>query len=234
MRLRLPNAFQSRYPMPTYQGVGWAMVYACVLLSSFNSLVLAYVLIFLYYSATWSTLPWTECGRDWTDDRCYVKSAGIFSCRTLERMVLHVYKHDWLPEAVTRRQLGEVNATDVYVITSDDFGHCINATEVSSQQFFYKRVLGFNSQGKEEEDQPSYQGHLFLAVTVGWCCVFACVHNGVRSLGKVIYITTVLTFMLFSILLTRVLTLPGASVGLQQYLVPKWKAMLSLTATISE
>ncbi|KAH9369932.1 hypothetical protein HPB48_001809 [Haemaphysalis longicornis] len=161
------------------------MVYACVLLSSFNSLVLAYVLIFLYYSATWSTLPWTECGRDWTDDRCYVKSAGIFSCRTLERMVLHLYKHDWLPEAATRRQLVGVNATDVYAITSDDFGHCINATEVSSQQFFYKRVLGFNSQGKEEEDQPSYQGHLFLAVTVGWCCVFACVHNGVRSLGKV-------------------------------------------------
>ncbi|KAK8784202.1 hypothetical protein V5799_009429 [Amblyomma americanum] len=129
-------------------GVGWAMVYACVSLASFNSLVLAYALVFLYYSL-WQQVPWTQCDRAWADDDCYVKKEGI--------------------------------------------------------------------------------AHLLLALAVGWCCVFACVHNGIRSLTKAIYATTVVPFVLMFILLTRMLTLPGASAGLKYYIVPQWTEVLSVT-----
>ncbi|XP_077512946.1 sodium- and chloride-dependent glycine transporter 1-like [Amblyomma americanum] len=214
---------------PLAKGVGWAMVYACVSLASFNSLVLAYALVFLYYSL-WQQVPWTQCDRAWADDDCYVKKEGIFPCRTIEQIALNKYKHDWLHRTTPQKfiQLDAVNQTDndttPHGITF--FTNCINASQLSSYQFFYKRVLGFNPQSRE---QASYQAHLLLALAVGWCCVFACVHNGIRSLTKAIYATTVVPFVLMFILLTRMLTLPGASAGLKYYIVPQWTEVLSVT-----
>ncbi|KAH7966414.1 hypothetical protein HPB49_016109 [Dermacentor silvarum] len=230
--------------------VGWAMVYASVSLAVFNSMVLAYVIIFLYYSL-WNatTLPWTQCDPSWADEQCYVKEEGIFSCKSVEQMALNKYKPEWLPKFTPQGllPLHDGNHTSNRTIFEGKpfASNCINATQISSYHFFYKRVLGFSPHSR---DQGPYQAHLLLAVALGWCCVFACVHNGIRSLGKmplrylffflydvhargvkVIYITTTLPFGLLLIILARVLTLPGASVGLKFFIVPKWSEVLSVT-----
>ncbi|XP_049270114.1 uncharacterized protein LOC119385915 [Rhipicephalus sanguineus] len=63
---------------PIAKGVGWAMVYASVSLALFNSMVLAYVIIYLYYSmGNPTTLPWMQCDPSWADEQCYVKKEGI-------------------------------------------------------------------------------------------------------------------------------------------------------------
>ncbi|KAH6939517.1 hypothetical protein HPB50_018941 [Hyalomma asiaticum] len=223
-----------RFPYVVYDnggGVGWAMVYASVSLALFNSMVLAYVIIYLYYSMWNSTaLPWTQCDPSWADEQCYVKEEGIFPCKSVEQMALNKYKPEWLPKIVAHSfmQLTDRNNTSngTYFEGRPYASNCINATQVSSYHFYYKRVLGFNPHSR---DQNSYQTHLLLAVALGWCCVFACVHNGIRSLGKVIYITTTLPFGLLLIILARVLALPGASVGLKFFIVPKWREVLSVT-----
>ncbi|KAH7962352.1 hypothetical protein HPB52_015589 [Rhipicephalus sanguineus] len=111
------------YLLELVLGVGWAMVYASVSLALFNSMVLAYVIIYLYYSmGNPTTLPWMQCDPSWADEQCYVKKEGI-----------------------------------------------------------------------------------------------------------VIYITTTLPFGLLLIILSRVLALPGASVGLKFFIVPKWSEVLSVT-----
>ncbi|KAL1431148.1 hypothetical protein MTO96_014535 [Rhipicephalus appendiculatus] len=82
---------------PIAKGVGWAMVYASVSLALFNSMVLAYVIIYLYYSM-WNptTLPWTQCDPSWADEQCYVKKEGIFPCKAVEQMAQNKYKPEWL------------------------------------------------------------------------------------------------------------------------------------------
>ncbi|XP_049519095.1 sodium- and chloride-dependent glycine transporter 2 [Dermacentor silvarum] len=145
-------------------------------------------------------------------------------------MALNKYKPEWLPKFTPQGllPLHDGNHTSNRTIFEGKpfASNCINATQISSYHFFYKRVLGFSPHSR---DQGPYQAHLLLAVALGWCCVFACVHNGIRSLGKVIYITTTLPFGLLLIILARVLTLPGASVGLKFFIVPKWSEVLSVT-----
>ncbi|XP_075534834.1 sodium- and chloride-dependent glycine transporter 2-like [Dermacentor variabilis] len=216
---------------PIAKGVGWAMVYASVSLAVFNSMVLAYVIIFLYYSlGGTTTLPWTQCDPSWADEQCYVKEEGVFSCKAMEQMALNKYKPEWLSKLMSQSlaRLHDGNDTSNHTVFEGRrfASNCINATQISSYHFFYKRVLGFSPHSR---DQGSYQAHLLLAVALGWCCVFACVHDGIRSLGKVIYITTTLPFGLLLIILARVLTLPGASVGLKFFIVPKWSEVLSVT-----
>ncbi|XP_065297736.2 sodium-dependent proline transporter-like isoform X2 [Dermacentor albipictus] len=216
---------------PIAKGVGWAMVYASVSLAVFNSMVLAYVIIFLYYSlGGTTTLPWTQCDPSWADEQCYVKEEGVFSCKAVEQMALNKYKPEWLSkltaQSLARLHDGNDTSNDTVFEGRRFASNCINATQISSYHFFYKKVLGFSPHSR---DQGSYQAHLLLAVALGWCCVFACVHDGIRSLGKVIYITTTLPFGLLLIILARVLTLPGASVGLKFFIVPKWSEVLSVT-----
>ncbi|KAL3226333.1 hypothetical protein MRX96_004427 [Rhipicephalus microplus] len=217
---------------PIARGVGWAMVYASVSLALFNSMVLAYVIIYLYYSM-WNptTLPWTQCDPSWADEQCYVKKEGIFPCKEVEQMALNKYKPEWLPKISQLQSFvlqADANSTSNGTVFEGrpHASNCINATQISSYHFYYKRVLGFSPQGK---DPNSYQAHLVLAVALGWCCVFVCVHDGIRSLGKVIYITTTLPFGLLLIILARVLALPGASMGLKFFIVPKWREVLSVT-----
>ncbi|KAH8040423.1 hypothetical protein HPB51_010203 [Rhipicephalus microplus] len=139
--------------------VGWAMVYASVSLALFNSMVLAYVIIYLYYSMWNPTmLPWTQCDPSWADEQCYVKKEGIVS------------------------NLDADPTGDVCL--GPDTIECV--PEMSSF-YFHAHVV------------------------------------------KAIYITTTLPFGLLLIILARVLALPGASMGLKFFIVPKWREVLSVT-----
>nr|XP_037273708.1 sodium- and chloride-dependent glycine transporter 2-like [Rhipicephalus microplus] len=163
------------------------MVYASVSLALFNSMVLAYVIIYLYYSMWNPTmLPWTQCDPSWADEQCYVKKEGIFPCKEVEQMALNKYKPEWLPKISQLQSFvlqADANSTSNGTVFEGrpHASNCINATQISSYHFYYKRVLGFSPQSR---DPNSYQAHLVLAVALGWCCVFVCVHDGIRSLGK--------------------------------------------------
>ena len=52
--------------------------------------------------------------------------------------------------------------------------------------------------------------------------------TGVKSLGKVVYVTATLPYILLTILLVRVVMLPGASDGIRYYLIPDWGKLLDI------
>ena len=66
---------------------------------------------------------------------------------------------------------------------------------------------------------------LIPCLLMGWVLVWLCVRSGVESLGKAVYLTATLPYVVLLILLCRGLSLAGASDGLAYYLTPRFELM---------
>uniref|UniRef100_A0A8C5A7F6 Transporter n=1 Tax=Gadus morhua TaxID=8049 RepID=A0A8C5A7F6_GADMO len=67
----------------------------------------------------------------------------------------------------------------------------------------------------------SIRWELVLCALVVWVACYFCIWKGVRSTGKVVYVTATFPYLMLLILLIRGLTLPGAMNGVVYYLYPE-------------
>uniref|UniRef100_A0A1I8F4K3 Transporter n=1 Tax=Macrostomum lignano TaxID=282301 RepID=A0A1I8F4K3_9PLAT len=89
-----------------------------------------------------------------------------------------------------------------------------------SEEFWKYRVLNITS---GIEDLGGIRWELFAALLVAWVLVFLCLVRGVKSSGKVVYVTAIFPYLVLILLCIRGVTLPGAVNGLKLYLLPKWQ-----------
>ncbi|RUS69231.1 hypothetical protein EGW08_023006, partial [Elysia chlorotica] len=99
----------------------------------------------------------------------------------------------------------------------------INGTQ-SSVEFWEHKVL---NRSKGLEDFGSIHWSMFWCLSLTWFVVFLCLCKGIKSSGKVVYVTSTFPYMVMSILLAKCMSLPGASEGLKWYLFPKWEKIAS-------
>ncbi|KAJ0058431.1 hypothetical protein NL108_014647, partial [Boleophthalmus pectinirostris] len=93
-----------------------------------------------------------------------------------------------------------------------------NASTSSVSEFWERGVLSL-SQDIQEIGQVQWQ--VLLSLFVCWVVCYFCVWKGVRSTGKVVYVTAVFPYVMLAVLLVRGLTLPGAWDGVVFYLYPE-------------
>ncbi|ELT92641.1 hypothetical protein CAPTEDRAFT_140091, partial [Capitella teleta] len=67
---------------------------------------------------------------------------------------------------------------------------------------------------------------LLLCLFAAWAIVFLCLCKGVKSSGKVVYLTATAPYLLLTMLLVRGLLLPGAIDGILFYLKPDFNQLL--------
>eukprot|EP00919_Chromeraceae_sp_WS-2016_P049274 GHVR01116650.1.p1 GENE.GHVR01116650.1~~GHVR01116650.1.p1 ORF type:complete len:598 (+),score=74.30 GHVR01116650.1:289-2082(+) len=67
---------------------------------------------------------------------------------------------------------------------------------------------------------------LLGAFACSWFLIFGILFMGVKSAGKVVYVTVIFPYVVLLVLLVRGVTLPGASKGLHYFLVPQWEKLL--------
>ncbi|CAD5122053.1 DgyrCDS10504 [Dimorphilus gyrociliatus] len=116
------------------------------------------------------------------------------------------------------------NSTDNFTISKT----CeVNQTiiQTPSEQFWERNVLQLSS-GIENLGGLKKTWHLFLANAVAWILVFLCLIKGIKSSGKVVYITVTFPYIVLITFFIRAVTLDGASDGLWFYFVPKWSKLL--------
>uniref|UniRef100_A0A3Q1HQS8 Transporter n=1 Tax=Anabas testudineus TaxID=64144 RepID=A0A3Q1HQS8_ANATE len=94
-----------------------------------------------------------------------------------------------------------------------------NASNLTSPvtEFWEHNVLGITN-GIEEMGPIKWD--LALCLLLVWVICFFCIWKGVKSTGKVVYITATFPFVMLIVLLIRGVTLPGAAEGIKFYLYP--------------
>ncbi|KAK6474043.1 sodium- and chloride-dependent taurine transporter-like isoform X1 [Huso huso] len=84
-------------------------------------------------------------------------------------------------------------------------------------EFWERNVLSISS---GIDDMGVVKWDLALCLLAVWVICFFCIWKGVKSTGKVVYITATFPFVMLIVLLIRGVTLPGAYEGIKFYLYP--------------
>ncbi|XP_046906476.1 sodium-dependent proline transporter isoform X2 [Hypomesus transpacificus] len=99
-------------------------------------------------------------------------------------------------------------------------GRTLSPTEV----FWNERVLGVvNSKGLH--DPGPVRWPLALCLLAAWIIIFLCMIKGIRSSGKVVYVTATFPYFVLIVLIIRGATLEGSLQGVAFYLTPDWERL---------
>ena len=94
----------------------------------------------------------------------------------------------------------------------------------SSGQYLSKEVLK-ESTTIEPADFGTPDWKLSLCLMLAWIIIFLCLIKGIKSSGKVVYVTATFPYVVLIILLIRAVTLEGASLGISFYLTPDFSRL---------
>lgn len=95
-----------------------------------------------------------------------------------------------------------------------------------SEVFWNERVLGVvNSKGLH--DPGPVRWPLALCLLAAWVIIFFCMLKGIRSSGKVVYVTATFPYFVLIVLIIRGATLEGSLQGVAFYLTPDWGRLAS-------
>lgn len=93
----------------------------------------------------------------------------------------------------------------------------------NTSDFFYKDTLGLTS---GPLDFGGIKISLLIGLVLTWISIVACIWKGPETVGKVVYATVFIPWIILIILVIRGVTLEGASVGLLYYLKPTFSKLL--------
>ncbi|XP_021354575.1 sodium-dependent dopamine transporter-like isoform X2 [Mizuhopecten yessoensis] len=172
-----------------------------------------WVVYYLYQSFTFP-LPWSTCNNEWNTPDCF----SFLDARAPNTTLLN--------SPLTNGTL--FNATFLSNMTdrfSDNLtGMTFLEGHSSEEEFWQYKVLDISSGFL---DFGSIKGHLALCLLITWIIVYLCVIKGIRSTGKVVYVTATLPYILLAVILVRSLTLPGSVDGVIFFLKPDFSSLLN-------
>jgi NSS family neurotransmitter:Na+ symporter len=109
-----------------------------------------------------------------------------------------------------------------YLFHSFSLGWGNTAESVNS--FFYNNILQISN-------SPSFFGGIRLPIAGGlalvWLLIYLSLYKGIETLGKIVYFTVIIPWLIIVVMVVRGLTLPGAIEGLKFYLTPDFSALLN-------
>ncbi|XP_046579198.1 sodium- and chloride-dependent glycine transporter 2-like [Haliotis rubra] len=97
-----------------------------------------------------------------------------------------------------------------------------NVTLTASEEFWQYNTLRVSS---GIDNFGTVQNHLVLCILVSWVLAFLCMVKGVKSVGKVVYVTALLPYVLLTALLVRSCMMPGAGEGILYFLRPDFSRL---------
>uniref|UniRef100_A0A2C9K6E9 Uncharacterized protein n=1 Tax=Biomphalaria glabrata TaxID=6526 RepID=A0A2C9K6E9_BIOGL len=191
--------------------IGIGQIIVNIISGWYYVLLIAWVLIYMVHSFR-SPLPWTVCGQEWNSPLCVPQGARV----------LHDANATASPATSQSANATGDTVWQHFVVngTAD-----VKGLRSSSEEFWLNNVLEI-SPGLEELNGLPW--HSALALFVSFALVLLCVIRGVKSVGKVVYVTATFPFILLTILIIRGATLPGALDGFLFYVTPDWSKLMQV------
>ncbi|KAH9489847.1 Sodium- and chloride-dependent glycine transporter 2 [Bulinus truncatus] len=189
---------------PLFKGLGIGQLIAGFISSWYYAILLAWVSIYLVNSFK-SPLPWTLCGQEWNTPACVPQGIRV--------------------QGITGNETDKILPT---YVNGTGHGFRVNLTsglKPASHEFWLNNVLEL-SPGLE--DLGGLPWHTTVGLLVSCLLVVLCLIKGVKSLGKVVYVTATLPYILITVLIIKGLTLPGAMDGLIFYIYPDFSKLLQV------
>lgn len=204
------GCFHSWEASPLFKGIGVGMFNVLFVVTLYYNIINTWTLYYLGSSFI-SPLPWTGCNNEWNTPTCFKKSS-ILSTR-----IGNDTGHDLYNASSTISP--DQNATVLSVVRFPS-----NST-TSQEEFWFHRVL---TMSRSLEDVGGLNWQLTLCFLSAWLVVFLCLIKGVKSLGKVVYVTATLPYLLLTVILIKGLTLPGAVEGILFYIRPDFHKLANV------
>ncbi|KAI6215457.1 Transporter [Aphelenchoides besseyi] len=202
---------------PLFKGIGFSMIFICSLSAIYFNMVTGWALMYVLNSLKF-TLPWATCGNSWNTEACSVWNRGaVETCRQMNGTIL-ANGTCIFNSAV----LAELNATAGGTIELPPFAQ---SHVMPSLEYFHNEILMLSS-GIENVETINWQ--LAICLLVAWAAVFLCSFKGIKTSGKVVYVTVVLPYIIVFVLVVRFLTLPGSLNGLYFFFNPRFEVLRDL------
>ncbi|CAK9291576.1 unnamed protein product [Gordionus sp. m RMFG-2023] len=189
------------------------MVMISALVCIYYNIIMAWNFYYLFSSFT-TRLPWSTCDNAWNTPQCIVRDGSLNDFQLTSS--LH-------------------NITSFNMTLSANFG---NGTSLqgtgqrtsASEEFWIRHVLQLST-GIE------YLGNIRLellgCLVLAWIIIFLCLIKGVKSSGKIVYVSATLPYLILVILFSRGLMLPGALDGIKLFYKPDWRALRDIKIWIA-
>jgi NSS family neurotransmitter:Na+ symporter len=104
-------------------------------------------------------------------------------------------------------------------------GYSFNlAWGADTQGFFFNQFLKLSESPLQI---GSVQWMIALGLILTWIAIIASIWKGAKTVGKVVYFTVIIPWVILLVFVVRGLTLPGALEGLRYYLTPNFDALLN-------
>ena len=176
---------------PLFEGIGHGMVIICAVVSIYYNIIIAWALYYLIRSFA-TTLPWSTCNNEWNTPLC----------------TLHSIENTPMTHNMT--YLGSTNVTELLykstaynssdpkilgTLFNDTMGNASMDRTTPSEEFWQREVLNL-SEGIH--DLSGIQWHLLGCLAFTWLVVFFCVIKGIKSSGRVVYVTALLPYLVSS------------------------------------
>ncbi|OWF41815.1 Sodium- and chloride-dependent GABA transporter 3 [Mizuhopecten yessoensis] len=201
--------FSGKSPMsvwnicPLFKGIGYTMVALSLIVTWYYGTVIAWALYYLGHSFS-RTLPWSTCDNDWNTEHCVVL----------------------IGDGVQRPRTQNINITNTSNITVNGSSSLVNDTmsfTTAASEFWRYKVLNISD---GIDDWGSLQRPLVLVMFLSTAMCFLCIVKGVRSIGKVVWVTALMPYFFLTVILVRSLTLDGAIDGIIYYVKPDFRRLL--------
>ena len=173
------------------------------LLSTYYNVIIAWALYYLVNSF-FDPLPWQNCDNDWNTELCW-NGTKLNTTDDLD------HNKTSAPQEFYEYYISIIKS--IYGI----YFYKILCRSFSNQ--LLQMTSGIDNFG-------GIRWELLACLALAWVLVYFCLWKGIKSSGKVVYVTATLPYVFIGAFIVRALTLPGSELGLLYFFQPKWEQLL--------
>lgn len=98
----------------------------------------------------------------------------------------------------------------------------IQASNIWNPDYFYKTTL---NRSANIDETGTLNGHLVFCMFLSYFLIYFSAWKGVKSTGKMVWVTCTMPYVILTVLLIKGLTLEGSGNGLKYLVVPNWSRL---------